>query len=75
MAKMFVTKRFMQSSPTVQGVVDRRQVHFHFRPVRPADIAVSLDPVSGEVNLAAGHVWHHWLGSAHRGAAYPQGEL
>lgn len=54
MAKLFVTKEFMRSSPTVQGVLDHRQVHFHFRPVRPADIVVSLDPVSGEVNLAAG---------------------
>jgi flavin reductase (DIM6/NTAB) family NADH-FMN oxidoreductase RutF len=54
MTKLFVTRKFIRSSPTVQGVMDRRQVHFHFRPVRPADIAVSLDPVSGEVNLAAG---------------------
>jgi len=54
MAKLFVTRQFIRSSPTVRGVMDRRQVHFHFRPVRPADIVVSLDPVSGEVNLAAG---------------------
>jgi flavin reductase (DIM6/NTAB) family NADH-FMN oxidoreductase RutF len=54
MSKLFVTRRFMRSSPTVAGVIDRRQVHFHFRPVRPADIVVSLDPHSGEVNLAAG---------------------
>lgn len=54
MTKMFVSKKFMRSSPTVAGVVDRRQVHFHFRPVRPANIAVSLDTVSHEVNLSAG---------------------
>ena len=54
MAKLFVTTQYMRSSPTVRGVIDRRQVHFHFRPVRPADIVVSLDPVSDEVNLAAG---------------------
>ena len=33
--------------------MDRRQVHLHFRPVRPADIVVSLNPVSRDVDLAA----------------------
>lgn len=54
MSKIFITLPVMRSSPSVAGVIDRRQVHFHFRPVRPADIVVSLDPVSGETNLAAG---------------------
>ena len=54
MAKIYVTRQFIQSRPQVQGVIDRRQVHFHFRPVRPADLMVSLDPVSREVNVMAG---------------------
>jgi len=51
---MFASVQFIRLSPTVAGALDKRQVHFHFRPVRPADIVVSLDPISKEVNLAAG---------------------
>jgi len=54
MAKIFVTPQFIRLHPQLRGVSDPRQIHFHFRPIRPAYIMVSLDPVSGEVNLSGG---------------------
>lgn len=54
MAKLFVPRRFIQMSPQVGGAENRRSVHFHFRPVRPANLGVTLDPLSGEVNVYAG---------------------
>jgi flavin reductase (DIM6/NTAB) family NADH-FMN oxidoreductase RutF len=54
-AKIFVPRNFFYvMQPKVAGVRDKRQVHFHFRPVRPADLLICLDPVSGEVNLSGG---------------------
>jgi len=44
------------AGPTVQGIDEPLHVHFHFVPPRPADLCVTLDPVSGEVNAMAGTV-------------------
>ena len=35
---------------------DRHQIHYHFRPARPANLCVTRDPISGEVNVSAGTI-------------------
>ncbi len=42
--------------PSRDGIGERSHIHFHFIPPRPADLCVTLDPVSGEVNAMAGTV-------------------
>lgn len=55
MAKIFVPRNFFFAmQPMVGGGRDKRQVHFHFRPVRPADLLICLDPISDEVNMSGG---------------------
>ncbi len=42
--------------PRRDGIEERTHIHFHFVPPRPADLCVTLDPVTGEVNAMAGTV-------------------
>ncbi len=35
---------------------DRHQIHYHFRPARPANLCVTRDPVSAEINVSAGTI-------------------
>lgn len=55
MGKIFFTHDEIVSYPRLEGK-DPAHVHFHFRPARPADLCVTLDPDSGEVNVSAGTI-------------------
>jgi len=35
---------------------DPFQIHYHFRPARPANLCVTRDPVTGELNISAGTI-------------------
>jgi len=54
MARLFYGIDELLGTPTFPGVQDPRNVYFHFRPARPANLLVTRDPDSGELNLAAG---------------------
>jgi flavin reductase (DIM6/NTAB) family NADH-FMN oxidoreductase RutF len=54
MGRLFYAADELLSQPTFPGIGDPRQVYFHFRPARPANLLVTRDPDSGELNLAAG---------------------
>jgi flavin reductase (DIM6/NTAB) family NADH-FMN oxidoreductase RutF len=40
--------------PLLPGMRDPTLLYFHFRPARPANLLVTRDPASGELNLASG---------------------
>lgn len=48
---------------------DRHQIHYHFRPARPANFCITRDPVSGEINVSAGTIgpltWHPYTMCLH----------
>ncbi len=54
MGRLFYGVDELLGQPTFPGVQDPRLVYFHFRPARPANLLVTRDPDSGELNLAAG---------------------
>jgi flavin reductase (DIM6/NTAB) family NADH-FMN oxidoreductase RutF len=54
--RLWYTGEEIVAGPKVDGVDERFQVHFNFIPPRPADLCMTLDPVSGEVNAMAGTV-------------------
>lgn len=54
MGRLFYGIDELLGQPTFPGVRDPRLVYFHFRPARPANLLVTRDPDSGELNLAAG---------------------
>ncbi len=54
MGRLFYGVDELLGRPTFPGVSDPRLIYFHFRPARPANLLVTRDPDSGELNLAAG---------------------
>jgi flavin reductase (DIM6/NTAB) family NADH-FMN oxidoreductase RutF len=44
------------AGPRRPDIAEPSHIHFHFIPPRPADLCVTLDPVSGEINAMAGTV-------------------
>jgi len=54
MGRLFYGADELLGRPTLPGVSHPRLVYFHFRPARPANLLVTRDPDSGELNLAAG---------------------
>jgi flavin reductase (DIM6/NTAB) family NADH-FMN oxidoreductase RutF len=54
MGRLYYGAEELLGRPTFPGVGDPRLVYFHFRPARPANLLVTRDPDSGELNLAAG---------------------
>lgn len=55
MGKIFYTHDEIIGRPHLAGK-DRSLVHFHFRPARPANFCVTLDPDTQEVNVMAGTI-------------------
>ncbi len=54
--RLWYTGEEIVAGPKLAGVEEPYQVHFCFIPPRPADLCMTLDPVSGEVNAMAGTV-------------------
>ncbi len=54
MAKVRYTTEEMLARPSLPGIFDPTQIYFHFRPARPANLLVTRDPQSGEINVSAG---------------------
>jgi len=56
MAKVFFSHDEILERPNKRfpDEKDPFRVHYHFRPARPADLCVTLDPDTGEVNISAG---------------------
>ncbi len=54
MGRLYYGSDELLGQPTFPGVQDPTLVYYHFRPARPANLLVTRDPDSGELNLAAG---------------------
>lgn len=54
MGRLFYTAKELLMRPLFPGMADPTHLYFHFRPARPANLLITRDPVSGELNLAAG---------------------
>jgi flavin reductase (DIM6/NTAB) family NADH-FMN oxidoreductase RutF len=54
--KVWYTGEEIVGGPRRQGIEEPLHIHFHFIPPRPADLCMTLDPVSKEVNAMAGTV-------------------
>lgn len=54
MGRLFYDIEELLRQPTFPGITDPTLVYFHFRPARPANLLVTRDPDSGEINLASG---------------------
>jgi flavin reductase (DIM6/NTAB) family NADH-FMN oxidoreductase RutF len=54
MGRLYYGIEELLKRPTLPGVTDPAQIYFHFRPARPANLLVTRDPDSGELNLASG---------------------
>jgi len=54
MGRLFYSAEELLGQPTFPGMQDPTLLYFHFRPARPANLLVTRDPDSGELNLAAG---------------------
>ena len=54
--KVWYTQEEIVAGPKVEGLDEPFHIHFHFVPPRPADLCVTLDPVSHEPNAMAGTV-------------------
>jgi len=54
MGRLFYSAEELLKRPLFPGMRDPTHLYFHFRPARPANLLVTRDTVSGELNLAAG---------------------
>jgi len=54
--KLWYSAEEIVAGPRMAGVEEPLQIHFNFIPPRPADLCVTLDPISGEANAMAGTV-------------------
>ncbi len=54
--KVWYSAEEIVAGPRAAGIEEPLHVHFHFIPPRPADLCVTLDPISGETNAMAGTV-------------------
>jgi flavin reductase (DIM6/NTAB) family NADH-FMN oxidoreductase RutF len=54
--KVWYTQEEIVAGPMAEGATEPYHIHFHFVPPRPADLCVTLDPVSREPNAMAGTV-------------------
>ncbi len=54
MGRLFYGVDELLRQPLFPGMRDPTLLYFHFRPARPADLVVTRDPESRELNLAAG---------------------
>jgi flavin reductase (DIM6/NTAB) family NADH-FMN oxidoreductase RutF len=54
MGRLFYSAQELLKRPLFPGMGDPTHLYYHFRPARPANLLVTRDPLSGEVNVAAG---------------------
>jgi flavin reductase (DIM6/NTAB) family NADH-FMN oxidoreductase RutF len=54
MGRLFYSIEELLGKPTFPGIKDPTLVYYHFRPARPANLLVTRDPDTGELNLASG---------------------
>lgn len=54
MGRLFYNAAELLRRPLFPGMHDPTHLYYHFRPARPANLVVTRDPLSGELNLAAG---------------------
>ena len=54
MGRLFMRAEELLNRPGYPGMPDPTHMHYNFRPSRPADLLITRDPLSGELNLAAG---------------------
>ena len=54
MGRLFYSAEELLKRPLFPGMHDPTHLYYHFRPARPANLLVTRDPLSGELNLAAG---------------------
>ena len=54
MGRLFYAAQELLKRPLYPGMHDPTHLYYHFRPARPANIVVTRDPLSGELNFAAG---------------------
>ena len=54
MGRLFYSIKELLGKPTFPGIKDPTLVYYHFRPARPANLLVTRDPDTGDLNLASG---------------------
>ena len=54
MGRLFYSAEELLQRPLFPGMPDPTHLYFHFRPARPANLLVTRDTVSGELNVSAG---------------------
>ncbi|MFB3879701.1 MAG: flavin reductase family protein [Armatimonadota bacterium] len=54
MGRLFYSIEELLGRPTFPGIEDPTLVYYHFRPARPANLLVTRDPDTGDLNLASG---------------------
>jgi flavin reductase (DIM6/NTAB) family NADH-FMN oxidoreductase RutF len=57
MSKIYFTHDQIQERPNTRYFTpDRHQIHYHFRPARPADLCITRDKELGVLNVSAGTI-------------------
>ena len=54
MGRLFYEAEELLKRPIYPGMHDPTHLYYHFRPARPANLVVTRDRISGELNLSAG---------------------
>ena len=54
MARLFYGIDELLTWPLLPGIEDKSQIYYHVRPARPANLVVTRDPQSGDLNVSAG---------------------
>jgi len=54
MGRLYYSINELLKRPVLPGISDRTQIYYHFRPARPANLVVTRDPLSGDLNVSAG---------------------
>jgi len=54
MGRLYYSADELLRRPVLPGMDDPTHLYYHFRPPCPSDLAVTRDPISGELNVAPG---------------------
>ena len=54
MARLYYDADELLKRPLFPGMEDPTHLYYHFRPARPANLLLTKDPLSGELNLSGG---------------------
>ena len=70
MGKVYFTHDQIQERPNSRyDAPDPFQIHYHFRPARPADLCITRDKATGLINVSAGTIgpltWHPYTMCLH----------